>query len=533
MFNLEKYSFATLNATVLFCVMLLLGLVFENHSDDFHWSAYVSMCLFYGVIFFAGVIASASESKSPREMILAGRNLPLGIALMTMTATWVGGGFINGTAESVYSFGLAWAQAPWGYAISLIIGGLFFAEKMRSHNFTTMLDPIQQRYGNKMTALLYLPALTGELFWTGAILTALGTTFGALLGIDATAAILFSSFIAILYTSLGGLRAVALTDVLQLIILIVGLWLTVPFLLPKNTNLLDIYSAYEKNMGSLAGLFPPLDAFSDPNWGNYTYLWFDYALLLVFGGIPWHVYFQRVLSAKDPKTARNLSLGAGFFCILAALPAVLVGMIGNITDWTALGVPEPESSAIILPHTLKYLAPGFIATIGLGALAAAVMSSADSSILSASSMGTWNIIKPKFLKDKENLAPVIKRFIWVIGISATLIAIKVKSVYSLWFLCSDFVYCIFFPQLLLALYDKKANTAGSAAGFLVAFILRFGAGEPTLGISAIIEYPMIDETGASSFPFRTTAMLSSLTTIFLVSRLTQKKFPPVPLTKVA
>ena len=367
MFNLEKYSFATLNATVLFCVMLLLGLVFENHSDDFHWSAYVSMCLFYGVIFFAGVIASASESRSPREMILAGRNLPLGIALMTMTATWVGGGFINGTAESVYSFGLAWAQAPWGYAISLIIGGLFLQKKcvpitlqqcwtLSSNAITIRNDGAIIPAGSYWRIILDRSHFNrpGNHFWRFIRNRCNSRNLVQLL------------YRYSLHISLGGLRAVALTDVLQLIILIVGLWLTVPFLLPKNTNLLDIYSAYEKNMGSLAGLFPPLDAFSDPNWGNYTYLWFDYALLLVFGGIPWHVYFQRVLSAKDPKTARNLSLGAGFFCILAALPAVLVGMIGNITDWTALGVPEPESSAIILPHTLKYLAPSFIATIGLG-----------------------------------------------------------------------------------------------------------------------------------------------------------------------
>ena len=157
-------------------------MAFLDQGSGFHWPSYIAMALFYGVIFFAGLLSAKSETKSegPESMILAGRSLPVSIALMTMTATWVGGGFINGTAEFVAENGLAWAQAPWGYGLSLIFGGLFFAGKMRSLNYTTMLDPIEDRFGQPMAAILYLPALMGEMFWTAAVLTALGTTFGAL-----------------------------------------------------------------------------------------------------------------------------------------------------------------------------------------------------------------------------------------------------------------------------------------------------------------------------------------------------------------
>jgi len=59
-----------------------------------------------------------------------------------MSATWVGGGYINGTAEftATDGYGLMWVQAPWGYAMSLIIGGLFFARTMRRYEFKTMLE---------------------------------------------------------------------------------------------------------------------------------------------------------------------------------------------------------------------------------------------------------------------------------------------------------------------------------------------------------------------------------------------------------
>jgi high affinity choline transporter 7 len=246
----------------------------------------------------------------------------------------------------------------------------------------------------------------------------------------------------------------------------------------------------------------------------------------MLGGIPWQVYFQRVLASKDEKTAMWLSIIAGGVCIIAAVPAVMIGIIGaNITDWAAYGAASVnlENDALILPYVIRYLTPTVVATVGLGAVAAAVMSSVDSSILSASSLATWNVYRPLVKPDvtTEKLNKILKTCIWIIGIAATLIALNVTSVYALWFLCSDFVYCLLFPQLVTALFDKKANTIGSIAGFLIAVVLRFGGGDATLGIPIMIDYPMIED-GVVLFPFRTLAMVSSLLGIIIVSRLTQK-----------
>ena len=56
------------------------------------------------------------------ETMLAGRNIGMFVGIFTMTATWVGGGYINGTAEIVFNDGLVWCQAPFGYALSLMLG---------------------------------------------------------------------------------------------------------------------------------------------------------------------------------------------------------------------------------------------------------------------------------------------------------------------------------------------------------------------------------------------------------------------------
>jgi len=151
------------------------------------------------------------------------------------------------------------------------------------------------------------------------------------------------------------------------------------------------------------------------------------------------------------------------------------------------------------------------------------MSSVDSSILSASSMASWNVYRPLIKPNisKENLEKILKRCIWIVGIASTILALNVGSIYALWFLCSDFVYCLLFPALVCALFDKKANSYGVVTGFVVSCILRFGGGDATLGIPNFIPYPEIGgEEGM--FPFRSLAMVAGLLTIMIVSRLTNK-----------
>lgn len=510
-----------------FLVMVILGIA--TFSDQvINWPGLIMVILFYLLIFAVGIWASnKAKHESADSFLLAGRNLPLWIAMLTMAATWLGGGYINGTAEAAGSSGLVWVQAPWGYGLSLIIGGLFFAKKMRRFQFRTMLDPLAQRFGEKATGLFFIPAVLGEIFWTAAILTALGTTFSVIIGLDTQTSIIVSAAIAIVYTTIGGLWSVAYTDIIQLGLIIMGLFLVLPFLLNSIGGIDTLWDIYQKEFGSNASLIP-----DRKGMGDYFWNWLDIGLLLIFGGIPWQVYFQRVLAAKDEKTAMWLSIFAGFICIVVAIPAAVVGMAGAVTDWAAIGLDGPENAASLLPYVFQNLTPGFVALIGLGAIAAAVMSSIDSSMLSASTLAVWNVYKPLFKPNlnSASLKKMIQRSIIIVGTAATLLSLKVESVYALWYLCSDFVYCLLFPALVTALFDPKANRIGAIAGFGVAAILRFGGGDPTLGLPILLPYPMIEE-GMVLFPFRTLSMISGLVTIVVISRLTQKVSPARVLSK--
>ena len=162
------------------------------------------------------------------------------------------------------------------------------------------------------------------------------------------------------------------------------------------------------------------------------------------------------------------------------------------------------------------------------------MSSIDSSVLSASSMAAWNVYRPLVEPDATSarLTWVVKRAVIVVGIAATLMALHVRSIYTLWVLCSDLVYCILFPQLLLALKDPKANRLGSYAGN--GRVVRSAHRRASRCSACRCCCRCLSTSGgAPTVPIKTIAMLAGLVTMWAVSRWTAERCPAVPLSPVS
>jgi len=452
----------------------------------------ISIIIFYLVVLLIGIWAGwrqrkSSETTDQETVMLAGRNIGLFVGVLTMGATWVGGGFINGSAEETYKAGLIWTQAPFGYGLSLFISGTFFAKKMRDAEYLTMIDPFTQKYG-RWGALQALPAAVSEVFWSASILAALGSTLQVILHIDVNTSIIISAVIAVCYTLFGGLISVAYTDVFQLFFIAFGLFLSLPFALNSEFRRKD-----ENNQTIPIGDFNWKGEIRDFEQG----VWIDYAFLLLLGGIPWQCYYQRVLSSQTSARAVLLSYGGGLIALFMTGPSVFFGMIALATDWEAAGYgPAPSADKevadtnLVLPLCLQYLTPTWVAFFGLGAISAAVMSSTDSSMLSASTMMARNVyrtvLRPK-AKDKEVLI-ALWCFIVVNCFCATLLAITYKSIYDLFVLCGDFVFVIVFPQLLLVLYFDQANTYGSVFSYIVGLALRLLCGEKKFGLDPLLVF---------------------------------------------
>ena len=514
-------------------------------SSTIRRMATAAVVAMYAVFLLVGWIAARKvKHGSPADLMVAGRNMPVWIATLTMTATWVDGGYLLGTAEGVYrSSVVSGLQGGVCFGISLMLGGLFFARRMRRLAFTTLADPFEARFGRRWAAVLFVPAMLAEVFWSAELLVAIGSTFGAILDMDLRTAILLSALVVTLYTVVGGMWSVAYTDAVQLVLVAIGLDAALVVVSQAWGGLGAIWHAYAAARPEAAMISPPIRA--SGAWTLPAVVgWWDVSLMLMLGGIPWNCYFQRVLSCRTPARAQAHSLLAGALTIAFTVPPLLLGQAAFLHAWSPeLAAQLQQQPSQALPLLLRHAMPPAIALLGLGAIVGAVTSSFSASILSAGSMFAWNgcyrLAKPDMTT--AQLTRLIRASIVVLGAGAAVLALKVQSVQALWFFTSDLVYVLLFPQLLCALFDRRANLAGSVAAFAVSLVLRLGGGEPLLGLPATIAYPELlgawlpgpaaawYDGATILFPFKTLAAVTGLILLPGVSRLTARWSPPLPL----
>ena len=474
--------------------------------------------------------ARRSGSRTIADFLVAGRSLPLWLATLTMTATWVDGGYLLGTAEGVHKSSIATGlQGGVCFGISLILGGLFFAKRMRVHAFTTLIDPFEARFGPRWALVLSLPAVMAEMFWSAELLVALGATFGVILDLDMTTAIVMSAVVVTFYTMVGGMWAVAYTDAFQLGLVAFGLAIALPVAMHATGGFAHVLGTYVLTRPEGSVFLPPLRA-SGSLWTSPAIVgWWDLTAMLIFGGIPWNCYFQRVLSCRSPRDAQAHSVLAGLLTIALTFPPLLLGLVAAAYPWSPeLTARLAQQPADTLPMVFKYVTPPVIGLMGLAAIVGAVTSSFSSSILSASSMFSWNACSRLLRPDlpAATLQRVMRITIGLLGIAAVAMALRVQSVQALWFFTSDLVFVLLVPQLTYALLDPKANLIGSVVAFAVSLVLRLGGGEVLFGIPALIPYP-------DWVPFRTLAAAAGMVLLPVVSRLTQTASPSRPLRNVA
>jgi high affinity choline transporter 7 len=510
----------------------------------------------YGSFLLIGWLASKrARVGTSADLLLAGRSMPLWLATMTMTATWVDGGYLLGTAEGTYRSSLSSGiQGGLCFGLSLILGGLFFAGRMRRLGFTTLIDPFEVRFGKGWAVVLFLPAILAEIFWSAELLVALGATFAGWLDYPVATVILVSALVVLAYTMMGGMWSVAYTDALQLGLVMIGLLVALPFVFGAVGGIGLAWEGYLTARPERGGFFPPLT----PS-GSYWTLpavvgWWDVSLMLILGGIPWNCYFQRVLACRTATLARWHSVIAGGMTIGLTLPPLLMGVAVFQHAWPS-EVRErlTAQAAETLPLAFQQLTPTFVMLLGLGGIIAAVTSSFSSSILSAASMISWNGVARLFRSGLSTvqLRLVLRLAVVGMGAVAVLLALRVQSVQALWFLTSDLVFVLLFPQLLWALFDPQANRVGSIVAFVFSLLLRLGGGEPLFGWTPLISYPVYLEmmvpgvlpggvaswvdpqTGALLFPFKTMAAGAGLLLLPVVSRLTARWDPPRPLQSLA
>ena len=456
---------------------------------------FIGVAIYLVIILSIGVYAS-KKASSAANFIVAGRRMPIWICSATIVATWFGGGTMMGGAGASYERGLLGVIAdPFGGALALFIVGFFFARLFRRLRLLTFIDFFENRYGKTAATIAAIGSISSNVGWTGALLVAFGYVFETLTGVPLELGIIGGAVVVFIYTVAGGMWAVALTDFVQMVVIAVGLVMLLVVVL------IDV--------GGWGNIGPhlPEDTFrmipaehTAAIWLNYFRAW----LILGLADVTAQTLLQRAFSAKNEQVAQNSFYLAGFGHLSLGLIPVTLGMIASVT---MPGLADPET--VIPELAIAHLHPVAIA-IFVGALLAAIMSSADSALLAAASVFSINILplfKPQASDRLRVLATRIA--IPVFGSIAIFVALEVKVVYNLILDANSVILvCVTIP-FIVGVWWRRANRIGALASMAMGFITWF---------LAIMLAP--------DFPGDLLGLLVGLITILIVTPLTQKMDPP-------
>ncbi|MFC2017190.1 sodium:solute symporter [Chloroflexota bacterium] len=419
-------------------------------------------------VYFLGMIAvgvvSRRRAKEVDDFFVAGRKGSTSFITGSLLATIVGGSATIGMAGLGFTQGLTGSWWLLVGSIGLVILGLLWAKKVRALALYTLPELVEKQYDGRValvSSLLIVVAwvgiIAGQIMAAGKILSVLG------IGSPLLWIVLFT-IVFIVYTVLGGQYAIIRTDTLQALIIFAGIFGGLALLL--------------SHLGGWTGLKAYLapEQFAFPfssQFGGY-----ELAKFLLLIGLTYVVgpdMYSRLFCAKDSKTARASVFWAALLIIPFAFGITLIGM-------GASALFPNISSEQALPMVMKEILPPFLGSIVLAALLCAVMSSADTCLLSASTILTVDIIrrfKPSL--SQEKILPLSRWGIVVLGLSSLILALALKEIISVLLFAYTIYTCGLILPIIAGFYKNKLRV--TPLGALVAII---GGG------SAAITYKIVE-----------------------------------------
>ncbi len=430
----------------------------------------LTLVIVYLLVTIAIGLMAAKRVQNSSDFAIAGRHLPMAMIVTTTFATWFGSETVLGIPAKFVNGGLhGVVEDPFGAGFCLIFVGLFFAGKLYRMTLLTISDYFRERYGRTVEVACSLIIMVSYLGWVSAQVTALGLVFNLLSdGVVSLELGMVIGVVSILaYTLFGGMWSVAITDFIQMIILVVGL------------SILAVFAAGQAGgADKVIALAISQDMFKfwpEPNAKDVLFF-FASAITIMLGSIPQQDVFQRVMSANSIKAATHGPVIGGICYILFAfVPMFLVvsAMLIMPEQATALIADDPQK---VLPTLVMAHMPFVMQVLFFGALLSAIKSCASATLLAPSVTFTeniWRQFHPHQTDQQELRAMRVTVLVFSMLVLGYAIRMQGTSIYEMVSGAYQVPLVGAFVPLTFGLYWKRATTQGAIFA-LVMGLLTWG-----------------------------------------------------------
>ena len=459
----------------------------------------LTLVIVYLLVTIAIGLMAAKRVQNSADFAIAGRHLPMAMVITTTFATWFGSETVLGIPAKFVNGGLhGVVEDPFGAGFCLIFVGLFFAGKLYRMTLLTISDYFRERYGRVVEVACSLIIMVSYLGWVSAQVTALGLVFNLLsdgvVSMELGMVIGVASILA--YTLFGGMWSVAITDFIQMIILVVGL------------SVLAVFASGQAGgADKVLALAVSQDMFKfwpEPHLKDILFF-FASAITIMLGSIPQQDVFQRVMSANSLKAATHGPvIGGVCYILFAFVPMFLVvsAMIIMPEQATALIADDPQK---VLPTLVMTQMPFVMQVLFFGALLSAIKSCASATLLAPSVTFTeniWRQFRPHQSDQQELRAMRVTVLVFSILVLGYAIRMQGTSIYEMVSGAYQVPLVGAFVPLTFGLYWKRATTQGAIFA-LVLGLLTWGL--------------FLATPAGEEFPAQLAGVLASLTGMVLGS----------------
>ncbi|VVE00127.1 High-affinity proline transporter PutP [Pandoraea horticolens] len=425
--------------------------------------------ILYWVISVAIGLLAALKVRNTKDFTVAGRRLPYGMVVAVVFATWFGSEAVLGIPATFLGEGLRGVVSdPFGSSMCLVLVGMFFARKLYRMNLMTIGDFYKLKYNRTVELVTSIAIVISYLGWVGAQIKALGLVFHTVSGgaMSEPTGMIVGAVSVLAYTLLGGMISVAVTDFIQMIIIVVGLVyiaVVVSGMVPGGASAVIEHA-------SEAGKFVFL-----PEMNPADVLAFIAAgVTMMFGSIPQQDVFQRVMSSKSENIAVSGSVTGGvlyfFFTFIPIFLAYSALLIAPSMVQKYIGT-DPQQ---ILPQLVLTSVPIVAQVMFFGALLSAIKSCASATLLAPSVTFAENIVRPmlKGRIDDKHLLRLMR--IVVLCFTALVLVYALNSKASIFQMVESAykvtLVCCFVP-LAFGLYWKRSSSLGGTLAVFFGLIV--------------------------------------------------------------